>query len=425
MKTKSIRVFYCGMVATQAYSSRLGIALYSGAAANKMSSVVAAMRAVGVHSWLISMPAIGSAGNKLLIGTRVVRERRFPSVFLPAVGNRWLRKSIVPFLFACFCMKHVRRADKIIIYNHAPEYLLGLVVLRLKGIRPFLDIEDAPRHDEKGFGAFAMRQIFDIIFKVSDRRKLTVSQQVAALLKIREFHAVYGTCDADIDGDDRSRRWDRVCEGKALRIHYGGTLADDTGLHLFCAAVRLLAANAFGKAYRISFIVTGSGGDAELRNLIDSCKGTNIEVLHQQGLNRESFLSAFLSCHASLSLKLPGTSMSDTTFPSKVVEITSNGLLLITTRSSDVPKIFDDSEALFIDVPEPTELARRIQSIFADVDGMKFRAQKGHIKALECFDPIKVGKRLCAFIDIPIKMETNELLGPARAKPRGGGHLRV
>jgi hypothetical protein len=41
--------------------------------------------------------------------------------------------------------------------------------------------------------------------------------------------------------------------------------------------------------------------------------------------------------------------MGMTTFPSKVIEITSRGLALITARLGDVSQIFDEDSAFFLD----------------------------------------------------------------------------
>ncbi len=92
-------------------------------------------------------------------------------------------------------------------------------------------------------------------------------------------------------------------------------------------------------------------------------------------------------------------SVTETTFPSKVVEITSHGLLLITTRTSDVPMLFDSTQAIFLEAATGAALAAAIEAALADPAGMARIAEQGHRRAAELFDARAVGHRLLAFLD--------------------------
>jgi hypothetical protein len=64
-----------------------------------------------------------------------------------------------------------------------------------------------------------------------------------------------------------------------------------------------------------------------------------------------------------LSLKMPGSNLVATTFPSKVVELASHGLLVLTTDVSDVGVLFNDDTAVVLRDATPGELASKIAGI--------------------------------------------------------------
>lgn len=396
------RVFYCGMVNTREYSQRIGTPLFVGAGSNKMTSIVRAMRAAGSRAWLVSMPVLGRGAAKRYSSWELVPDVYRPSLFLPTTANRWCRKIVALTTFGWFCATRVRMGDKIVLYNHALEYLLGLLVLKVRGVQVFLDIEDAPREDEHGPLAMMLRHIFPLTFQMTDARKITVSESLAKRLAIRDYCAVYGA--TTIDHSSRAvackENWGAVERGGPLRIHFGGSLSEDTGVSIFCDAVRMLATSPLPGAGCVVFYVTGSGGDEQLSALQGVCTDPRLQVIWRKDLPREQYLAEFLQCHAGLSLRVPGSCMSETTFPSKVVEITGNGLLLITTRVSDVPLLFDENNAVLLEHSTARELAERIKEIMNDPDGMRIRAMGGHRRAAEVFGELAVGKRLTAFLDI-------------------------
>jgi len=174
----------------------------------------------------------------------------------------------------------------------------------------------------------------------------------------------------------------------------------DTGLDLFCETVRCLARARTHGAEGVHFIVTGLGGERELELLQVDCQDTPVLVSWRRNLTRTEFLREFRSCHAALSLKLPDTPMAQTTFPSKVVEITGNGLLLITTCASDIPLIFDATSAVLVE-PRASDLAEAILAVAARPLQMQTIASRGRAVAGEVFDEISVGARLLTFLKVP------------------------
>jgi len=120
-----------------------------------------------------------------------------------------------------------------------------------------------------------------------------------------------------------------------------------TGLDLFCAALLHLDAIAGSIGRKIEFIVTGVGDLRPVHNFNENTMLQSgwLSVEVHEGITRDVYFGLFGSCHASLSLRSPEAEISSTTFPSKVIEITSGGLALVSTQVSDIDHIFSDDSA--------------------------------------------------------------------------------
>jgi glycosyltransferase involved in cell wall biosynthesis len=388
------------MVNTPGYAATVVEPLHIGAASNKMIGVVRAVRDARVKAYLVSMPVLGQKARTRHVSSTVLRHRDGPQIFLPVVANRYIRKIYALFGFAWFCVVGVGKTDRVIIYNHAVEYLLGSLILALGGNRPILDVEDAPRKDEPGFQGFVGRALFYLFNRVTRDRKLIVSHALAKVLGLQEYCVVYGATRRGAGAasiDLHQPPW-----GKAMpmpvRIHYGGSLTADTGVDLFCEAVDLLIGSLQRDVCRVHFVVTGFGSDAQIKEMETRCTGTGVSISFYPDLSPDEYLHQFRRCHAALSLKLPESEMAMTTFPSKVVEITSHGLLLISTKASDVPLLFDASSAVLLPEATPAALASAITSVAGDLPAMQQVARRGQERAMELFESRHVGKRIVDFV---------------------------
>jgi glycosyltransferase involved in cell wall biosynthesis len=173
----------------------------------------------------------------------------------------------------------------------------------------------------------------------------------------------------------------------------------DTGLDLFCDAVRILANDLPPASCQIQFIITGFGGAEQITNLAYYCQNTAIEILHLSNVSPSEYKQQLYSCDAALALKIPDREITQTTFPSKVIEITSNGLLLISTRASDVPKLFDSSSAMLLQEASPQVLADTITTALLNRSTMQSIALNGQLSAMKLFESKQVGKRILDFIE--------------------------
>ena len=394
------RIFYCGMVNTPSYAAMIGEPLHIGAASNKMIAVVCALRDAGAKAYLVSIPVLGGNTQTKQAASVVFPYRDGPQIFMPVVANKYIRKIYAVFSFARFCAAHIEKSDRVILYNHAAEYLLGLLILAIKGNRPLHDIEDSPREDEQGWQGFIGRTLFYIFNRFTSKKKLIVSEALAKMLGLRQFCVVYGAARKETIADRNlyPLSWDFAETRESLRIHYGGSLCTDTGIDLFCAAADRLIETLCPDYFQVHFIITGFGSDDKISALQARCANSGVCLSFYPNLSPQDYLDQFRHCHAALSLKLPESQMTMTTFPSKVVEITTHGLLLISTKASDVPLLFDADSAVLLPEATPRVLADAILSVLANPLEMQQIARQGQERAMELFESKRVGTRIVDFI---------------------------
>lgn len=393
--TNKARLFYIGMINTQAYAEAIGHDLFMGAANRKMLTVLQAARLAGASAWLVSIPVLGREVSGLHVPHMVLREQAVPALFMPTLSNRYLRKLIGCLYLALFCLFRVRANDRVIFYNHAFEYTLAQALLWLRGHPAFLDIEDAPRDDITGIGAAFGRLLFNCALQLTHPRKIVVSQQVASELGMDDALVIHGV--ADIRGVSERARF---AEPGPVRILYGGTLIEETGLRLFVEGVELLAKMLRDMPARLTFVITGTGGDAEIARLVAACGRCAVEIEDRRNVGQRTYLDLLRGCDAALSLKLPASSISSTTFPSKVVEITAEGLLLVTTSVSDIPALFTPDQIVMLESATAEAFAKQITHMLADYPAMAEIARQGQQQARSLFSAASVGARLLRHLDM-------------------------
>jgi glycosyltransferase involved in cell wall biosynthesis len=114
-------------------------------------------------------------------------------------------------------------------------------------------------------------------------------------------------------------------------------------------------------------------------------------------VSRGDYVKAIQQAHVGMALKLPSSDLADTTFPSKVIELASAGLLVLSTRVSDVPALFREDGAIYLNSEDPQELAERLLWLVEHRDAVARTAARGQAYIAETCSPQKVGELLKAF----------------------------
>lgn len=395
------RVFYIGMITTDIYADAIGVQTYSGAAARKMTSVGRAMRSVGLRAVLVSLPFVGRDAERATYPAVVTSDRRLPSVFLPTLRSKYLRKLAGPWILAAFAARRITRSDTVILYNHALEYIPALVVLRLRGVRVVQDVEDAPTADEGGLRGFFNQVCFAATFTLTAHRKMVVAEHVARQLGLEDYVVIRGVASngPGLSGVLDVEKWCALRGGGELRVHYGGTLIADTGVDLFCEAVELLARGEERLHRPVVFKATGVGEIAKIQRLqarVQGSRRVRVELLPE--LSSADYAAVIGACHCSLSLKRPGSGISKTTFPSKVIEIVAAGLALVSTRLGDVTSLFGDGRAFLLAQYEPAALVDVIVEMAQDPGRVEQVARAGREFGDRTFSASSVGEAMKALV---------------------------
>lgn len=144
------------------------------------------------------------------------------------------------------------------------------------------------------------------------------------------------------------------------------------------------------------FIVTGSGELAGALAVLAAEEGLPaVEFLGK--VSRETYLRIIGEAQVGLALKLRSGGLADTTFPSKVIEIASTGMLLLTTKISDVPQLFGDDGAVYLDDETPAGLAALFKNLASDRAALSRIAAQGQHRIRECCSSVRVGESLKNF----------------------------
>lgn len=394
------RIFYFGMINTPCYCKSRSLDLYVGAAAVKMIGVVAALRAVHLYAYLVTLPILGAVDRVRYQNCGFSRKEGVPVFYLATHANKLLRFFFGLWGFGKFALTRVNSTDSVIVYNHKIEYIPALIVLNFRKIPVFQDIEDMPIREEKGLRAFLNDISYKLVSCLTSARKITVSHQIAENEKISDYLPVYGIFSSDDNHLSEKLKSSSNFLNQPLRIHYGGTLQHTTGIDLFVDSVLLLESQIYLEKFSFCFVVTGIGELEKIRALQSRLKSERIRIEIHKSLSSEDYQMLLRSCHASLSLKLPSASISATTFPSKVIEIVSNHVALISTKVSDVPLIFDESNSFLLDEATSNELATLFQQMARSPEILRQRAGAGYLLAQERFSPEAVGQSLATFLGV-------------------------
>ncbi|TCJ39570.1 hypothetical protein E0504_10745 [Parafrankia sp. BMG5.11] len=362
-----------------------------------MSAVVSALRRCGDRAALISLPVPKRRSNYQ--AAFVSRQDGFPACFLASHGNPFVRKLITCVSLFFFVWRAVRPGDRVLLYNHAIEYAPALLLLRALRVPVYHDIEDVPTMHERGLRGAINKASFEFVYRLTSVRKVTASNQIARELRLKNFKAVQGIFTTEALRSSRLDKWQQLQRGGALRVHFGGTLSPATGTDVFCDAILQLSMSVKNSSLReIVFVVTGVGDLDRIKHLSEYVRSPRVRIEVYPAVSRAQYLDLLDSCHGSLSLKSPSSEISRTTFPSKVVEITSRGLSLVATRISDVVHIFDENMVWFLTHFSGEALCEILEEMSENPDEVRRRADLGRARSEANFSSNAVGTELSKFL---------------------------
>jgi glycosyltransferase involved in cell wall biosynthesis len=381
------RYFYISNAFEETVLRERAISGDSPAASGKVIRVCRAVRSAGGKTYVVSLGRGRQKGTWKLFPPIIRRSGSAPVIYT-AFYDAPLFTHIVSMLSLCVIMiKLTNRYSTIIYYNYLPHYIPTLLVNYVLGRNSILDIEDGYIQDDKSFKGLINKLLLKTFNRLCTGGAMLASSALKFQASLSRNYVCYGVAPCvSIDKDWSEDR---------LQILFGGSLLKDTGAVILLEAIELIQLHHSDLASKFKFIITGFGDySAELEkvaltypNLVD----------YYGNVDADAYRALLRRSHIGLCLKIPDLSMGATTFPSKVIELTAYGLLLISTRVSDVPKVFSTEMALLLDDVSATGLVEALTRIYEDPQyyyQMSLRCKK---MISQLYTSEKVGSELLRF----------------------------
>jgi glycosyltransferase involved in cell wall biosynthesis len=381
------RIFYICNAFDDSVKANRRITTDSPAASRKVYSLCRAARAAGGE---VSILSLGRGGSKKTFDRFAgVASKRgaVPAVYLPFWDVPVVSHLVTALALAATVARLSRRDSVLIFYNYHPHYVGALFLGRLLGMRCILDVEDGyvPGQGLRGRLGWLTLKIHKSLCRDGT---MLASVGLRDETSLAPFYVCYGVAEPT----RVFRNWSEP----RLRVLFGGSLFEDTGAGLFLDAVSLLRNEHPEALQRLAFDVSGFGPYAAI--IEQASRGPLAGVIHFWGsVTGAKYRELLRAAHVGLCLKLPSSGIGRTTFPSKVVEFASQGLLVVSTRVSDVPALFDDESAVLLAHPTPLALASAFREIVAQPERASDRAHAGQERLSSQLAPSRIGAELLRF----------------------------
>lgn len=362
----------------------------SAAAANKVFGVCLAMRKANLSCTMLSCGRGRQNGSGSWHSQQLKRYKGVASMYasfyqFPLLTHLVTMLSLVLLLFTLL-KKHP--GANVLVYNRSYHYLPAILLARLMNSSLFLDLEDGYINDSNGglksIKNSITRKLFDFLCPSG---ALLAASSLQIQVKSAHILVCYGVASTL---HDPNQDW----ASPKLRILFGGTLLEEVGSQLFLDALVIASAKHLDLSQYLEVIVTGKGPWEDA--FTEFTRKNPSLMTFAKDLSAIKYTEVLRSCHVGLSLRLSKFEMGATTFPSKVIEYASNGLLLLSTRVGDVPRLLGD-EAVFLEHETSEALAEQLLRMIDLRQSLQITALKGRARVLEQCSHYVVGNALSNF----------------------------
>lgn len=360
----------------------------SPAASRKIFEMARALRLAGVRPYVLSLGRGRADGAGNSFAAKACRVAGTATVYAPFSHRRGLSELLSLFGLLKALRRLAGQPQRVVVfYNRMPAYLLALKWAVFLGYRCYLDLEDG-----EVFTGGGLRQRFSGWLTAQFDRHchggaLLACSALEGMTAARPVHCYYGTAN----GAATAERW-RTGKFSCLMA---GTLTPDTGAPLLAEAIRRLRQREPGWARVLTFEITGMGESLAAFELLAAAPGLPRVRVHGRTTDAR-YLEVLRGCQIGLALKPVGGVLADTTFPSKVIEFASAGMLVLSTDISDVRRLLG-SGALYLERNDPELLIERLAEIVCDRKAAVLCAIQGHSLVARYCAPQQAGEELRTF----------------------------
>jgi glycosyltransferase involved in cell wall biosynthesis len=285
-------------------------------------------------------------------------------------------------------IRHKTRRPILIFYNHEPYFLLILMIGHILGWRCILDLEDGIRRDEVGLRASLNRCLIRVYNCLCSGGAMLAASALRDQISIHPQYVCHGIAPS-VEGE---KNWSSM----QLQVLFSGSLLHETGAGIFLETISLLLREFPEIFNHLKFVVTGYGAMSGQIERMSQKEMKGYLTFHGK-LGYAEYKNIISQSHVGLCLRLPDSSIAETTFPSKVVEMAAYGLLVVSTPVSDVPQVFGNDSAVLLEETSPYALAQALRQIVANPAEFRVRALRGQLRVRSMYSSEKVGTELLTF----------------------------
>ncbi|WP_426257164.1 glycosyltransferase family protein [Sphingomonas sp. DC2100-1] len=383
-------VFFYSNALPEAVRVRRGIVTDSPAATRKILAMGRALRTAGARAIVVSMARGPGRGGRFHRGG-ITRVGGVPVVYGPLWDVPVASQLLSALWLAWFAWRvaHRSRGVRHLFYNQMSLYLPALHALTLRRAAISVDIEDGPLSASEAAYSRRGTDASAAFARYATHGAILATTRLAQGTPIRPVQTCYGAVPEPV-----AIRPERFADGP-LCVMLAGFINQDTGQTQFEAALEQMRALRDPAFDQLRFEIAGAGpGIDALRRFED---GACPDVRIHGRLDAAGYAALLGRAHVGLSLKPVGGGVSETTFPSKTVEIAENGLALIATDISDVKAVFGDA-AWYLETTDPNELVACIRRAATDRATVLQLAMAGQRRMIENLSYHAVGRTLSNFL---------------------------
>lgn len=295
----------------------------------------------------------GAPNGVKLFGSNINSEDGIRIVFFPYSQRFYLSYILSIFSPAIYLFKYAFIRSKIlIVYNRHPLHFMALLVAKLLNFQIILELEDGEIHikNMKLLKRILNNFYIYIIDKIIFEKVLITCSGLLNCTAIKKSLIYYGFVVP--------RKVARKFITNEINILMNASIGVDMGENILLQAIEILN----GKRLKRKIIINVTG------KFITPCNISNnlLEVKIFGKLPKDEYINLLQKCDVGLSLRPINGILADNTFPSKIIEFLSYGLLVIATNVSDVRRLLIGG-AYILESNSPKILADILAGISCDV----------------------------------------------------------
>jgi glycosyltransferase involved in cell wall biosynthesis len=368
-----------------------GIHTDSPAASRKVFMLCDALRLAGVTPYVLSLGRGRANGSWVYFRASVNRVRGIPIVYSPFCHIPLLSELLSLIAPACAILRFASsRSKAVIFYNRLPFYLPAMFVSSAVGFKSFLDIEDGEikRPVRPSLRRIINRIVRDVFDWLCRDGALLACRALATNTRIRPIHCYYGTAVQTSESNKPPKT--------QVVVLLSGTLIPETGCQILIDAIHTIRQDSETWAQQLCIEVCGMGTSLEAFSALAASEVLPKVTVHGRKTDAE-YRELLGRCTVGLALKPNYGSLAATTFPSKVIEFASAGLLVITTDISDVREVLGEN-ALYLTKNDPKELITLLRFVVESPIKASAYAKAGQKNILQRCSPHLAGHALAKFL---------------------------